>query len=53
MEGINRKEIDYWSVGVTIYEVFFRKLPVSFSRAFLVDITSTWKTELLFSVNQR
>jgi hypothetical protein len=53
MEGIGKKEIDYWSVGITIYEIFFRKLPVSFSRAFLVDITSSWKTELLVAVNQR
>jgi hypothetical protein len=28
-------------------------LPVSFSRAFLADITSTWKSELLVAVNQR
>lgn len=46
-------EIDYWSVGMTIFELFFRKLPVSFSRAFLTDITASWKTELLLAVDQR
>lgn len=48
-----KKEIDYWSVGVTIYELFFRKLPVSFSRIFSVDIAASWRTELLLAVNQR
>jgi len=40
-------------VGVTIYELFFRKLPLSFSRAFLIDISASWKTELLLAVDQR
>lgn len=38
---------------MTLYELFFRKLPVSFSRAFMSDITLSWKNELLLAVNQR
>lgn len=38
---------------MTLYELFFRKLPVSFSRAFISDITLSWKNELLLAVNQR
>jgi hypothetical protein len=36
-----------------IYEIFFRKLPISFSRIFHLDIASSWKSELLVTVNQR
>ena len=36
-----------------VYEVFFRKLPLSFSRVFHLDIAASWKSELLLSVNQR
>ena len=43
-KGIVNPEIDYWSVGMTIYEIFFRKLPVSFSKTFLSDIISSWKS---------
>ena len=42
-EGIENKEIDFWSVGLTIYEVFFRKLPISYSRPFFIDISTNWK----------
>lgn len=52
-EGIRNKEIDYWSVGVNIYEIFFRKLPMSYSRPFSNDISVNWKHELLMMVNQR
>jgi serine/threonine protein kinase len=52
-EGIVNKEIDYWSVGITLYELFFRKLPVSYSRPFLTDICLSWKNELILTVNQR
>ena len=51
--GLKEKEIDYWSVGITIYELFFRKMPLSFSRAFYVDIAASWSKELLLAVNQR
>jgi len=36
-----------------IYEIFFRKLPVSFSRVFHLDIAASWKSELLMTANQR
>ena len=53
MNGIANKEIDYWSVGITIFELFFRKLPISYSRAFSLDIAAGWKTDLTIILNQR
>ena len=40
-------------MGYTIYELFFRKQPLSFSRAFFKDIETSWRKELLLAVNQR
>ena len=38
---------------MNIFEIFFRKMPVSYSRPFQTDIVATWKTELMVIVNQR
>lgn len=38
---------------MTIYELFFQKHPVSYSRPFYIDICTSWKTEFLNAVNQR
>ena len=42
--GIENKEVDYWSIGINLYEIFFRKLPLSYSRPFQNDIVANWKT---------
>ena len=46
-------EIDNWSVGFTIYELFQRKIPISYSQQFFGDILSSWKSDLFLALDQR
>ena len=45
--GINKPSIDYWSVGIIIYEIFYGSLPLTFSPCMAKDIHSLWKNEFL------
>jgi serine/threonine protein kinase len=44
-EGFNRREIDYWSVVLIIYEMFFSRLPFYFNRKILNDLVDGWSRE--------
>lgn len=42
-EGFNSTSIDRWSVGLILYELMFKKNPISYSRCFAADIYKGWK----------
>ena len=41
-EGKRRKEIDYWSVGILIFEVLNKKCPFTFGPYIGSDIIENW-----------
>lgn len=42
-ESFNSPKIDLWSVGVILYEMFFKKTPISYSKCFASEIYRGWK----------
>ena len=44
-------EIDYWSVGMVIYHVFFQKKPINYSKPYFNDMVIKWPKEMYENVN--
>lgn len=44
-QGLKNPEIDYWSVGVILYEIFNNKIPISYSTSTTKDIHALWTYE--------
>lgn len=42
--GFNRPEIDFWSVGILLYEIFHGTIPASFSSFTSKDLLTLWPT---------
>lgn len=49
-ESYNNKAIDLWSVGVILHEMFFQKIPMTYSKSFATDIYRGWKMPDEFSI---
>lgn len=46
--GIDKKSIDYWSVGIVLSEIYFGSIPLSYSACLAKDIHALWSTEFLY-----
>ena len=53
LDGISKPEIDYWSVGILLHEVFCTGLPLSYSACMAKDIHSLWFNEFLYTCRFR
>jgi len=42
--GIDKKEIDFWSIGILLYEIFHGCVPISYSSLTSKDILTLWPT---------
>ena len=46
-KGLDKKQIDFWSVGIIICEILNGYMPISYSSSLYKDIHTLWPSEFL------